>query len=92
MTKISELVNEVNNCYNNSGCGDKMSYRNDPKFSDRQVWENSADPDQTAPRVYTVCNAICILWVHYSMVKPPCSNLIMITANFRVSEFFVFLW
>ena len=25
-------------------------YRNDPKFSDRQVWANSADPDQTAPR------------------------------------------
>ena len=26
-------------------------YRNDPKFSDRQVWANSADPDQTAPTV-----------------------------------------
>ena len=25
-------------------------YRNDPKFLDRQVWANSADPDQTAPR------------------------------------------
>ena len=25
-------------------------YRNDPKFSDRQVWANSADPDQTAPK------------------------------------------
>ena len=24
--------------------------RKDPKFSDRQVWANSADPDQTAPR------------------------------------------
>ena len=23
-------------------------YGNDPKFSDRQVWLNSADPDQTA--------------------------------------------
>ena len=23
-------------------------YRNDPKFSDRQVWANSADPYQTA--------------------------------------------
>ena len=22
----------------------------DPKFSDRYVWANSADPDQTAPR------------------------------------------
>ena len=25
-------------------------YRNDPKYSDRQEWANSADPDQTAPR------------------------------------------
>ena len=24
-------------------------YHNDPKFLDRQVWANSADPDQTAP-------------------------------------------
>ena len=24
-------------------------YRNDPKFSDRYAWANSADPDQTAP-------------------------------------------
>ena len=23
-------------------------YRNDPKFSDRQVWANSADPEHTA--------------------------------------------
>ena len=27
-----------------------IMYRNDPKFLDRQVWANSADPDQTAPR------------------------------------------
>ena len=27
-----------------------FKYRNDPKFSDRQFWANSADPDQTAPR------------------------------------------
>ena len=26
-----------------------IGYRNDPKFSDRQAWANSADPDQTAP-------------------------------------------
>ena len=28
----------------------KSTYRNDPKFSDRYAWANSADPDQTAPR------------------------------------------
>ena len=27
-----------------------FEYRNDPKLSDIQVWANSADPDQTAPR------------------------------------------
>ena len=27
-----------------------LRYRNVPKFSGRQVWANSADPDQTAPR------------------------------------------
>ena len=25
-------------------------YRNDPQFSGRYAWTNSADPDQTAPR------------------------------------------
>ena len=27
----------------------QANYRNDPKFSDRYAWANSADPDQTAP-------------------------------------------
>ena len=27
-----------------------LLYRNDPKFSGRLIWANSADPDQTAPR------------------------------------------
>ena len=27
-----------------------ISFRNDPKFSDRQVLANRADPDQTAPK------------------------------------------
>ena len=28
----------------------KFNSFNDPKFSDRLVWANSADPDQTAPK------------------------------------------
>ena len=28
----------------------KTCYQTDPKFSDKHVWANSADPDQTAPR------------------------------------------
>ena len=37
-------------------------YRNHPKFSDRQAWANSADPDQTALliRVNTVLNTILL--------------------------------
>ena len=31
-------------------CTWETTYRNDPKFSGRLVWANSADPDQTAPR------------------------------------------
>ena len=31
-------------------CTKTSEYRNDPKFSDRSAWANSADPDQTAPR------------------------------------------
>ena len=31
--------------------------RNVPKFSDRQVRANSADPDQTAPRVFAIPSA-----------------------------------
>ena len=28
---------------------DTVILPNDPKFSDRQVWANSVDPDQTVP-------------------------------------------
>ena len=47
------------------------SYRNDPKFSDRFAWANTADPDQRSSliRVYTVCHSFCIVWTHYSMVE-----------------------
>ena len=70
------------------------NYRYFPKFSDGQVWANSADPDQTAPsliRVYTVCNSLCIFWIHYSKEQPSCSTFRVITANVRVSEILGFL-
>ena len=50
-------------------------YRNDPKFSDRYAWANSADPDQT------VCHSVCIVWTHYSMVESHSSNFRVITTN-----------
>ena len=60
----------------------KLHYRNVPKFSDRQVCANSADPDQTLIRVYTVCHSVCIVWTHYSMVELHTSNFRVITTNF----------
>ena len=63
-------------------------YRNDPKFSDGQVLANSADPDRSSLiRVYTVCNSVCIFWMHDSKVEPHCSNFRISTAVFRVSKF-----
>ena len=59
---------------------ENSEYRNDPKFSDRQAWANSAVPDPT--RVFTVCHSICIIWTHYSTVKPLFFNFRVITANF----------
>ena len=36
-----------------------LIYRNDPMFSDRYAWANSADPDQSSLiRVYTVCHSL----------------------------------
>ena len=60
---------------------------NVPKFSDRQVWANSADPDQTRGAVCsgsTLFANLCIFWMRYSKEKPPCSNFMVITANFGV--------
>ena len=37
-------------------------------------------------RVYTVCNFLCIFWMHYSKEKSFCSTFRVITANFWVSE------
>ena len=42
-------------------------------------------------RVYTVCNSLCIFWMHYSKQKPSCSTFRAITANFRVSKMLGFL-
>ena len=33
-------------------------------------------------RVYTVCNSLCIFWMHYSKEKPSCSTFRVITTNF----------
>ena len=65
-----------------------MHYRNVLKFSGRQIWANSAESrsDCSLSRVYTVCNSLCIFWMHYSKQKLSCSTFRVVTANFRVSE------
>ena len=43
----------------------RSTYWNDHKFSDRQVWANSVDPDQTAPWLFAIPPAAfghIILW------------------------------
>ena len=57
-------------------------YRHDPKFLDRHVCANNVNPDQTLIRVYTVCHSVCNFWMHYPVVKPPCSNFRIIKSNF----------
>ena len=71
-------------------------YRNVPKFSDRQVWANSADPDHIALEEQSDQGLHCLqfslhFWTHYSKEKPSCSTFGVITANFRVSEILGFL-
>ena len=68
-------------------------YHNDPKFSDRQVWANSVDPEQTAPKeaVYPGSTLFAIpsaLFGHISLyiTKLHCSNFRIITAIFSVCE------
>ena len=44
------LLKKIEICIRRQNGMTNSYYRNDPKFSDRQVRANSADPDQTAPR------------------------------------------
>ena len=70
------------------------TYRNDPKFSDRYAWANSADPDQTAPRgvVWLGTTLLAIpsasFLTHYSMVKPHSSNFRVTITNFLGVQIF----
>ena len=45
MYYLLEKKNEI--CVRRQNGRTNSYYRNDPKFPDRQVWANSADPDQT---------------------------------------------
>ena len=47
-----------------------LGYRNDPKFSDRTAWANSADPNQTAPRgaVWSGSTLFAILSASFGLI------------------------
>ena len=55
-------------------------------WTDRS-WQTMQPEQSSLLRVYTVCNSVCIFWMHYSMVKPLCLNFMVITANIWVSEY-----
>ena len=61
-----------------------INYSNDPKFSDRYAWTNSADPDQTAPRgaVWSGSTLFAIASFGLIMVAPHSSNFRVITTIF----------
>ena len=55
-------------------------YHNDPKFLDRQVWANSADPDQTAPRgaVWSGSTLFAILSASFGLITLWQSHIVQI--------------
>ena len=57
------------------------AYHYDPKFLDQEALGKLRFRSNLI-RVYTVCHSVCIFWMHYSKVKPHCSN-------FRTINFFL---
>ena len=70
-------------------------YHIELKFSDRQVWANSVDPDQPKNSVIGSVLFAILFWRHYCIVKTTliCSDLRTIAITvFQESEFSGFLW
>ena len=68
-------------------------YRNNPKFSDRQVWANSVDLDQTVRQEQSDQGLHCLpfhlhIWVHYSVESNRVQILGWLQQIFLVSEFY----
>ena len=71
-------------------------YHNNPKFSDRQVWANSVDLDQTVRQEQSDQGLHCLpfhlhIWVHYSVESNRVQILGWLQQIFLVSEFLGFL-
>ena len=75
-----------------------IEHCNDPKFLNREVCANSADPDKTVPSDQTPVrsgstlstHSVSIIWALYSMVNPHCSIFRIITSIFGCPNFFDF--
>ena len=65
-------------------------YHNVPKFSDRQIWANSADPEEQSDQGLH-CLQFPLHRMHYSKEMPSYSTFRVITANFRLSKILGFL-
>ena len=61
-------------------------YRNDPKFSDRQVWANSADPEEQSDQGLHCLPCHLRLLDALLYGKPSYLNSRVITANFSGAE------
>ena len=66
-------------------------YRNDPKFSDRQIWANSADPDQTTGAVWSGATLFAIPSESFGLITLWQSHIVQILEwlqqMFWVSEY-----
>ena len=62
----------------------KFDYRNDPKFSDRYAWANSADPDQTAPRgaVWSGSTLFAIASTSFGCITLKISHLVQLLGGY----------
>ena len=84
------VCNYVVLCWWEAGCC--PGYHNDLKFSDRLVWANSADINQTAPDQGLHCLEFRLHLLDALLYgKQPCSNFRVITAKIQVSEYLGFL-
>ena len=71
----------------------RSCYCHDLKYLERQVWANSAEPDQTAPDQDLHCLLFCSnFWMDFCMVKPGYLNSRIITAILGDCPFFVIVF
>ena len=79
MPVIMTCVLKLNTSLSNQNT---ILYRNNPKLSGRKVEVNCVDPDEQSDQALHCLPFHLHFWMHYSLVKPHCSNFRIITAIF----------